>query len=178
MSHPDHDCEDYGITHMAYSGHVEYARKQNQTRNILIIIACLSLISIPLGFTVFDLVKYPSMLDSNIDYSLFDAGYDIVCFSDYGMQYCVMKKSESNRIAYDSDRLVLQSVAYPCLNANISTPEITNDIFLVTDGIQCVGSLEFPIIDGWSWNSLSDEMIYSAGKYDTTFWWNDLFQSE
>lgn len=28
MSHPDHDCEDCGVYHMSYSGHVEFARRE------------------------------------------------------------------------------------------------------------------------------------------------------
>lgn len=179
--HPDHDCEDCGHTHTAYSAQIDYAKKQNKTRNILIAIICISLISIPIGFTIVDLVKEPSMLDSKIDYNFFKLGYDVVCFADDGMQYCVVDSNESNQVAYNSERLVLQVKSNPCLNVNIGTPEKTTNAFHVTDGELCVGSLEFPIQNGWTWKEESitvgdgsSSRKYFIGKSDTTFWWDDL----
>lgn len=175
-SHPDHECDDCGKTHMSYTGQVEFYKKNKKTRNILILIVCVSLVSIPLSLTVFDFVKEPSMLDSNIDYKLFEQGYDVVCFSDYGMQYCVVSDNNANHIAYNSERLVLQAKSQPCLNANISTPDKTTDLFLVTDSSECVGSLEFPLLNGWSWTNrlVAGENSYQIGKIDPTFWWEDL----
>ena len=39
MVHPEHDCEDCGKTHFAWSLHKDWADKNRRTRNVLIVIA-------------------------------------------------------------------------------------------------------------------------------------------
>ena len=147
--HPDHDCEDCGHMHTSYSAQKEYADKNKKTRNVLIVIAVISIIMIPGSITMFDLLKDPSMISSDI--SVDSSEYDLVCVYDLGMQYCLINSDGTNYVKYNSEKLVLQSKDNPCLNLNLKTSEKTIDFHNVVNGTDCVLSLEFPINNGWSW---------------------------
>ena len=177
MVHPDHDCEDCGKTHFAWSLHKEWADKNRKTRNVLIIITVISIALFPVSITVFDLIKTPSSLRSDIDFGLIDAGYNLVCVYDYGVQYCIIRSDETTHLKYNSEKLVLQAKQYPCLNINLRTPEKQVDMFLVTNSTNCVPSLDFPIEDNWSWydfgavpNAKPADVFYVVEK--TKQWWD------
>ena len=180
--HPPYNCENCGITHPSYGDQKELKHENKKTRNILILIICISMISIPLGLTVFDLEKNPYSLESSIDMDLFDKGYDIVCNSDLGMQVCIMKGNDSNHLAYNTETLVIQSKANPCLNIYLQTPDKTTDRFMIKNGTDCVSSLEFPINNDWSYNQFgivgkdnpnpNDYGVFFTAK-KIKYWWND-----
>ena len=155
MVHPEHDCEDCGKTHFAWSLHKEHADKR-KTRNIGITIVCVSFALIPIGLTVFDLVKDPLMLSDNIEVQRMTNDYDLACYSDYGMQYCLLKATDNNYVNYNSEKIVLQPKTNPCLNIYLETPDKITDTYVNTNSsdINCVSSLEFPISNGWSWSIL------------------------
>jgi hypothetical protein len=147
--HPQYNCENCGITHPSYSDQKELKHKNKKTRNILIIIAIVSLMMIPTSVTVFDLVKEPSMIKNDI--SVDSSEYDLVCVYDLGMQYCLISYDGTNYVKYNSEKLVLQSKDNPCLDLNLKTSEKTVDFHNVVNGTDCVSSLEFPINNDWYW---------------------------
>ena len=166
--HPPHNCKDCGNTHTPYS-ELKKTDENKRTRNILILIAIISIAMIPGSITVFDLIKDPSMISNNIDSSLINSGYDLACVYNFGMQYCLISNDGTNYVAYNSEKLVLQSKDNPCLDMNLKTEEKVVNYYNVVNGTDCVTSLEFPVIDHWYWNPLESnnedtELLYGAEK--------------
>ena len=182
MVHPDHECENCGKTHMSYNAHVEFSKRNRKTRNILILITCVSIISVPLILTTFDLTKESYKLEQSIDLDLFNKGYDVVCYSDLGMQLCIIKGNDSNHLAYNAETLVIQSKSNPCLNIYLETPDKITDNFMIKDGVSCLSSLEFPLDNGWNYYQYTfiassqftpdpEDKFFTAEKIK--YWWND-----
>ena len=175
--HPPHDCDQCGKSHFSYTFHKEQADKNRKARNVLIVIACVSFLLIPVGITVFDLIKDPYSLVNNVTVQKFNDGYDISCYADYGMQICLIRQTEDNQVKYNSENLVLQPKINPCLNVYLETPDIVNDKFnMNSTDVNCIYSLEFPIEDDWSWNQIGTadnaniESLYEVTK--TKQWWD------
>jgi len=171
-SHPDHDCENCGKTHFSYTFHKEQANKK-KSRNIGIAIACISLILIPVSITVFDLIKDPQMLSNHIELQKMVDGYDLACYSENGMQYCLLQSTDDNYVNYNSEKIILQPKTNPCLNIYLETQDKITDSY-IPDDVDCVSSLEFPIINHWSWSSLGTNIdvneLYEVTK--SKQWWD------
>ena len=175
--HPPHDCEQCGKSHFSYTFHKEQADKNRKARNVLILIALISIIMIPGSITIFDLIKDPRTFSSNVELQKMVEGYDVACFADLGMQFCLIQSTENNYVKYNSEKLVLQSRIHPCLNVYLETPDVVNDRFMMnSDDVNCISSLEFPMIDGWSWNAIGTNLQNIESLYEVTKtkqWWDN-----
>ena len=177
--HPPHNCENCGITHTSY-GDLEFTRRNRRARNILIIIICVSFLSIPVGITIFDLIKDARILSDHIEAQKMIDGYDLVCYSENGMQYCLLQSTDSNHVKYNSEKIVLQSKTNACLNIYLETSDKITDRFMITNSsdINCMSSIEFPAENGWNW-FLNPVSVDLHGEYDELYsltkikqWWN------
>ena len=178
--HPPYNCENCGITHTSYEGQLEFAHKNRKARNILILIAVVSLLLFPVSMTVFDLIKDPRMLSDHVEAQRILDGYDIACDSEYGMQYCLIQSTNDNYVKYNSEKMVIQSKTNPCLNLYLETSEKITDRFMITNSsdINCSSSIEFPIMSGWYW-FLNPVSVDLEGNYDEVYsltkskqWWD------